>query len=132
MTPNGGEKSVKLIRAALGLALISAVSTSAMADAWQEREILTRVRNQIIRINKLLDQAQQAGADNQSRLRMEYPSIREDLRTIELGIYQYINTPMEPAPIVPLDGGYTDYQRAQPKSKPTDVELEDELLNVQP
>ena len=97
---------MKLIRAALGLALISAVSTSAMADAWQEREILTRVRNQIIRINKLLDQAQQAGADNQSRLRMEYPSIREDLRTIELGIYQYINTPMEPAPIVPLDGGY--------------------------
>jgi RAQPRD family integrative conjugative element protein len=123
---------VKLSKAALGFGLACMLSSAAHADAWQEREILTRVRDQLIRINKLLDQAQQAGADNQSRLRMEYPSIREDLRTIELGIFQYINTPMEPAPIIPLDGGYTDYQRASKKLKPADIELEDSLMKVQP
>lgn len=94
-----------------GLLLLPTMN-AAYADPWQEREVLSRVREQLIRIDKLLNQAQQAGADNQTRLRMEYGPIRQDLRTIEQGIMQYISAPMEPADIEPLDGGYTKYQRA--------------------
>ena len=121
---------MKLTRAVTGLVLFAFLNGSAVADSWQEREALTRVREQLIRIQKLLDQAQHASEDNRGRLRMEYPSIRNDLQTIEQGIYQYLNTPMEPADITPLDGGYTDYQRAGKKQLPVDP---DEVLrNVQP
>lgn len=95
----------------LGLLILPAVHP-AHADQWQEREVLSRVREQLIRIDKLLSQAEQAGADNGTRLRMEYGPIRHDLMTIEQGILQYVSAPMEPAPIEPLDGGYSDYQHA--------------------
>lgn len=103
---------MRLFKASLCLSFFIYSVSNCYADAWQERETLSRVREQLIRINKLLDEAENAGADNPGRLRMEYGSIREDLNTIENGIYQYVNTPMEPAAVVPLSGGYTDYQRA--------------------
>lgn len=121
---------MKSNRAVAGILLFSCFCGSAFADPWQEREALTRVREQLIRIQKLLDQAQHASEGNRGRLRMEYPSIRNDLQTIEQGIYQYLNTPMEPADIAPLDGGYTDYQRAGKKQLPVDPE--EVLRNVQP
>jgi Plasmid protein of unknown function (Plasmid_RAQPRD). len=112
-----GGNSVKLFKASLCLSLFIYSVSNCYADAWQERETLSRVREQLIRINKLLNEAENAGAENPGRLRMEYGSIREDLNTIENGIYQYVNTPMEPAAVVPLSGGYTDYQRAANNTK---------------
>lgn len=104
---------MRSFRASVLLAvLLLPVAQSVTADQWQEREVLSRVREQLIRINKLLDQAQQAGADNHTRLRMEYGPIRHDLQTIEQGILQYLSAPMEPAAIEALDGGYSDYQHA--------------------
>lgn len=109
---------MKLTKALCWAGVLVLHSQMVMAEAWQEREILSRVREQLIRVNKLLDEAQHAGANSQSRLRMEYGSIRQDLTTIERGIEQYISTPMEPAAIAPLDGGYTDYQQAQQLPRP--------------
>lgn len=109
---------MRLFKTVISVGVLALFSTASFADAWQEREILSRVREQLIRVNKLLDEAENAGVNNQSRLRMEYRSIRADLNTVEDGILQYLAAPMDPAAIVPLDGGYTDYQRAHALPRP--------------
>ncbi|AUZ78155.1 MULTISPECIES: RAQPRD family integrative conjugative element protein [Aeromonas] len=109
---------MRLFKTVISVGMLALFSTASVADAWQEREILSRVREQLIRVNKLLVEAESAGMNNQSRLRMEYRSIRDDLNTVEDGILQYLSAPMDPAAIVPLDGGYTDYQRAHALPRP--------------
>ncbi len=113
-----GECCVRLCKAVFCAGVLALCSSAAVADAWQEREILSRVREQLIRVNKLLDEAEHAGLNNHSRLRMEYVSIRADLGTVEQGILQYLSAPMDPAAIFPLDGGYTEYQRVPTQPRP--------------
>lgn len=99
----------------LGASLLAGLllSASVQADTWQEREALARFKDQLERSLSLLKEAEAAGSGQQSRARIAYPKIRDDLKVVIQGLDIALSQPMMPAAIEPLEENYFSYERAR-------------------
>lgn len=78
----------------------------ARADSSLEADSLSAVLEQLQVLDALVDQAEQA-ADTSQRVAFNYAALRADVKTMELGVQQYV-AGMRDAPrrIEPLGGEY--------------------------
>lgn len=95
----------------MGVLLGVALSTPAAADTWQEREALTRFKDQLERSLSLLEQAESASDGQRSRARIAYPNIRADIKKVINGLDIALSKPMMPASVEPLAEDYFSYER---------------------
>ncbi len=80
--------------------------TTAEADQASEREQLARLAHELEALQPLIDAAQ-AQADYPSRIRFQYPWLRQDLDKVRQGILEHLHAPQgEPRQIPPLAGDY--------------------------
>lgn len=96
-----------MTRIRLVLALVAvAVFGGAQAATPQERELLTRLSQEIDVIQSLAAQARQH-ADDSERIDFDYRRFRLDLRRLQLGIDAYLDGAVEaPREYPPMAGDY--------------------------
>ncbi len=89
-----------------GMLVLAFSPSTAKADTALENESLTALLEQLRIVHALVDQAEQ-NSDQSKRVNFNYAAVRADIKTIELGVEQYV-AGMRDAPkrIEPLGGEY--------------------------
>ncbi|HCO60381.1 MAG TPA: conjugal transfer protein [Porticoccaceae bacterium] len=82
------------------------VTPAAFADADAEREALAKVIHELNALDSLIRRAE-ANAEQDSRIRLRYDWLRQDLKQIKDGIQSHIDSPRaQPRSFPPLRGDY--------------------------
>ena len=82
------------------------VTPAAFADADAEREALAKVIHELNALESLIKRAE-ANAEPDSRIRLRYDWLRQDLKQIKDGIQSHIDSPRaQPRSFPPLRGDY--------------------------
>ena len=86
--------------------LVAVLSAPAYAVTDQERSVLQRLNTELEAITKIIDEAQQSGNSNDRR-QVNYLRLRADLKKIQQGILDAVNTVRrEPRSLPPIEGDY--------------------------
>ena len=86
--------------------LVAVLSAPAYAVTDQERSALQRLNAELEAITKIIDEAQQGGNSNDRR-QVNYLRLRADLKKIQQGILDAVNTVRrEPRSLPPIEGDY--------------------------
>ncbi len=86
--------------------LVAVLSAPAYAVTDQERSVLQRLNTELEAITKIIDEAQQGGNSNDRR-QVNYLRLRADLKKIQQGILDAVNTVRrEPRSLPPIEGDY--------------------------
>lgn len=88
------------------LGLAAGLAAPAWAGAEAERAALARLANELLALEPLIDAAE-GQADRETRIRFQYPWLRQDLRRVRAGIEDHLRSPSaEPRQFPPLRGDY--------------------------
>jgi len=94
------------IRRAILLILSLFLATAALADSESERAALSRMIDELDRLEVLVAEAE-SKANPDARIRLRYDWLREDLARVRRGIESHVNAARsEPRSIPPLRGDY--------------------------
>lgn len=98
--------SMMVFAVAVCLTGMTAIPSVARADSALETDSLHAVLEQLQVLDALVNQAEQS-ADTSQRVTFNYAALRADIKTLELGVQQYV-AGMRDAPrrIEPLGGEY--------------------------
>ena len=79
------------------------------ASPEAERAALARLADELSALEALVARAQRAGEAAGGRFRFDYPTLRVDLRAVQLGVQQFLSQPRREPRAVPALAG--DYRR---------------------